>query len=653
MTLHSTLPYLISLLNAPFLLLFSVGLKLVCDDLDTTTDEKDIEHYETLLGVQSACKSAVEILNDLLCFDKLESGILEMHKLDVSVIPFICNCVNMFSSQAKEAGIDISYITGRPYVTQEHGALLESDTVLMDKFKMDQVLRNLISNALKFTPRGGSVTVSASFVPDEDRDVLQSASVVKGDLGKGGTRASRSLTFPFPFRFPYPCGMSPKIFVNTSTDTNVEAAEGHIISIHEAPVDIDASHDDLNGPAIITSTRLSLTNTHAHPPSDLPDNNPVSGGHDVGRDGSKGKTPAPDREVQHIWNPHNRRSSSCNPGLGPLDGMHKVVTGKLRFSVTDTGCGISDANQVRLFKEIVQFNPELLQAGGGSGLGLWITSSIVQMHNGSVQAFSAGAGKGSTFTVEIDMHRLVNRACSPDPSPSPSHRPPPETGHSPSVHSPRVCSSNDTPRPHDSSTARDTEPLSPPNTSPWGSTQDESSPLPRRMHPRVILVEGATERGYRTPGDRPDGAMSLDYSLKHDVVHDILVVDDSTLNRKLLCKVLKSSGYSCEEAADGLCAVDKVKWKMASKSGNYDVILMDFVMPKMDGPAATQAIRALGYSGPIFGLTGNALSSDMKYFTDHGANAVLAKPFDFTTFKQLLKKTKESTVTHVVATTSI
>jgi CheY-like chemotaxis protein len=173
------------------------------------------------------------------------------------------------------------------------------------------------------------------------------------------------------------------------------------------------------------------------------------------------------------------------------------------------------------------------------------------------------------------------------------------------------------------------------------------------MQPRVILVEDSIEKGDHNPGDRPTAAMSMNYSLKHDVVHDVLVVDDSTLNRKLLCKVLKSSGYSCEEAADGLCAVDKVKSKMASKSGNYDVILMDFVMPNMDGPAATQAIRALGYSGPIFGLTGNALSSDMKYFTDHGANAVLAKPFDFTAFKQLLITTKESTVTHVVATTSI
>ena len=115
--------------------------------------------------MQSACRIAVEILNDLLCFDKLESGILELHKHDVTVMPFIANCVNMFGSQAKEAGIAMSNITGdgMPPLSCDlsylsSSKLFQGDTVTMDKFKMDQVLRNLISNAMKFTPRGGSVT---------------------------------------------------------------------------------------------------------------------------------------------------------------------------------------------------------------------------------------------------------------------------------------------------------------------------------------------------------------------------------------------------------------------------------------------------------------------------------------------------------------
>ena len=98
--------------------------------------------------------------------------------------------------------------------------------------------------------------------------------------------------------------------------------------------------------------------------------------------------------------------------------------------------------------------------------------------------------------------------------------------------------------------------------------------------------------------------------------------------------------FRSDEAEDGLSAVDKVKAKMVSvlsSEKQYDAILMDFVMPVMDGPTATQIIRSLGYTGPIFGVTGNALESDVDHFLSKGANAVLAKPFDFGHFRRLMK----------------
>ncbi len=56
----------------------------------------------------------------------------------------------------------------------------------------------------------------------------------------------------------------------------------------------------------------------------------------------------------------------------------------------------------------------------------------------------------------------------------------------------------------------------------------------------------------------------------------------------------------------------------------------------MDGPTATKEIRALGYTIPIFGVTGNGVQSDLDHFRLCGANEVLLKPFDIEKFHLLM-----------------
>ena len=94
-----------------------------------------------------------------------------------------------------------------------------------------------------------------------------------------------------------------------------------------------------------------------------------------------------------------------------------------------------------------------------------------------------------------------------------------------------------------------------------------------------------------------------------NIEYDLLVVDDSRLNRKVLMKCLKKDGHRCTEAEDGLEAIERVKDRIDFSNGGrgkpYDAILMDFVMPNMDGPTATRQIRSMGYTGVIFGVTGN------------------------------------------------
>ncbi len=76
----------------------------------------------------------------------------------------------------------------------------------------------------------------------------------------------------------------------------------------------------------------------------------------------------------------------------------------------------------------------------------------------------------------------------------------------------------------------------------------------------------------------------------------VLIVDDSTTNRKLVNRLLRDKMGTRDEARDGLDALNQVK-KAMSQNFRYDVILMDYMMPEMDGPTATREIRALGYTG--------------------------------------------------------
>jgi two-component system, sensor histidine kinase len=84
--------------------------------------------------------------------------------------------------------------------------------------------------------------------------------------------------------------------------------------------------------------------------------------------------------------------------VAPSDEIGHVV-----ISVTDSGPGLSEEQLCTLFHEGVQFNPNKLQAGQGSGLGLWISKEIVNLHHGQIRAKSDGLGYGATFEVKLPV----------------------------------------------------------------------------------------------------------------------------------------------------------------------------------------------------------------------------------------------------------
>lgn len=111
----------------------------------------------------------------------------------------------------------------------------------------------------------------------------------------------------------------------------------------------------------------------------------------------------------------------------------------------------------------------------------------------------------------------------------------------------------------------------------------------------------------------------------------ILVVEDVHSSAKMLVRLLERSGHSCSTASNGKIAVAAVEEDMAKLHSDvnhvpFDTILMDFEMPIMNGPDATEKIRANGYKGIIFGVTGNLLEEDVDHFKSRGATGVLGKP---------------------------
>jgi signal transduction histidine kinase/CheY-like chemotaxis protein len=114
----------------------------------------------------------------------------------------------------------------------------------------------------------------------------------------------------------------------------------------------------------------------------------------------------------------------------------------------------------------------------------------------------------------------------------------------------------------------------------------------------------------------------------------ILVVDDTTMNRKLLVRLLTNKGHICHEAPDGRVAVKKVEAALHDNDP-YNSILMDYEMPVMNGPTAVKEIRALGCDSFIVGVTGNLLPEDIAYFKTCGANSVLPKPLELAGLEEL------------------
>lgn len=108
----------------------------------------------------------------------------------------------------------------------------------------------------------------------------------------------------------------------------------------------------------------------------------------------------------------------------------------------------------------------------------------------------------------------------------------------------------------------------------------------------------------------------------------VLLVEDNLLNREIAQAILQDAGFTVDTADDGDVTVERLQ---DSKQGEFDLVLMDIQMPKMDGYAATRQIRTLpgdAANVPIVAMTANAFEEDKQKTIRAGMNAHIAKPIE-------------------------
>ena len=113
----------------------------------------------------------------------------------------------------------------------------------------------------------------------------------------------------------------------------------------------------------------------------------------------------------------------------------------------------------------------------------------------------------------------------------------------------------------------------------------------------------------------------------------VLIVDDVASNLYVAKGMLQPYGLQIDTASSGFEAIDKIK-----QGKSYDIIFMDYMMPKMDGIEAMNTLRDMGYKKPIVALTANALAGQSEIFLSKGFDGYISKPIDSRELNTLLNE---------------
>jgi signal transduction histidine kinase/CheY-like chemotaxis protein len=335
----------------------------------------------------------------------------------------------------------------------------------------------------------------------------------------------------------------------------------------------------------------------------------------------------------------------------------------IRVRVTDTGCGLSPDEKQRLFERFAQASPRTHAQYGGSGLGLFISRQLAELHGGQIGAASE-AGVGSTFGFFIQCRRTTD----------------PDTATS--AGSPKVASATATERPDPVPVQGDD-----PQASVGARQKVNISDSQLTSHAETIPLTPGPEPSLRRPLMKPISEQSgsptniVDPSRK---IH-VLIVEDNLVNQRIVRKQLEKAGCIVSTADNGVLALEYLKTtdlytssssttsashRRAASSTSpshkrtaasrpapprtptkvapmtrassppdrssphpINIILMDLEMPEMGGLECVTHIRRLEAEGtikrhiPVVAVTANVRPEQMMDARKVGMDDIVSKPF--------------------------
>lgn len=350
---------------------------------------------------------------------------------------------------------------------------------------------------------------------------------------------------------------------------------------------------------------------------------------------------------------------------------------RIRFVVSDTGYGITDEFKKIIFEPFTRAENSTVNKEVGTGLGLAITKNIIDLMGGTIDLQSI-VGKGSTFTVELPLrlpheendehfwenHNMTRMLLVDDDKAV--YKGVIDNMRDSGVQFDEAFSGEEAvakvekeyaagreysaiildwqmPGMNGLDVARAIRKIIPIDTPVLFLTSYDWSDI--ETEALEIDVDGFLAKPF-TPMNLKEKLIEVEH-FKNAVSKEtvslnlkglrFLLAEDNELNAEIVVELLKSEGASCDVAENGKLVVDKF---LASPSHTYDAILMDVMMPVMNGYEATKAIRESRHPEaltiPIVAMTANAFVKDVQDALDAGMNAHIAKPINMETLKNTL-----------------